>query len=263
MNVEQRPSSKELGETLKRENEETRRIREESRPLKLANLLGRLIEVSTDTKTKKIGGFAGMMGVVILSMIIDGNFAIVTAETLAVLGGATIGEKIPLTSWLPEFIKEKKAIKAVRKKNYVSPKEIASMLSKFPDVVDQKEVELWPSKQLGEESLNNPKRYRIVRAVLDGSQKDPSLIIEDFMQAQVIAQEERRTKKYMRREAWKKGADIGGGIVLMVGITSLASFGFGYQAQAGIIGLGDDAILYGVLAYSFAKQKIKSFLSNY
>jgi len=248
--------------SLSEELKETQRIRSEYLPFKIVNLWGKLVEASTDTKTKKIGGFAGMMGVVILSMIIDGNFAIVTAETLAVLGGATIGEKIP-PSEAVNFFKEKKFIKAVKEKKDVTVEEIASLLSKFPDVVDQEEVNLWPDKKLGEESLDNPKRYRIMRVVLNNNPEAPNTVVENFMQAQILAQKKRRTREYMRKEAWRKGIDIGGGIALMVGITSLASFGLGYKTQAGIIGLGDDIVLYGVLTYSFAKEKIKSFFSKY
>ena len=119
-----------LSEILK----ETQEARNDYRHLKIANLWGKLVENSTNTKTKRIGGFAGMMGVVVLSMILDGNFAIATAETLAVLGGATVGEKIPLLSGPTEFIKEKKAVKIVREKKDVSPEEIADLLSGFSGV---------------------------------------------------------------------------------------------------------------------------------
>jgi hypothetical protein len=254
MNTERRSLSEEL--------KETQRVRGEYRPLRMANLWGKVIEKSTDSKVKSIGGAAVTMGFVALSMIADSNVAIATAETLAVLGGATIGEKIPLFSGPIGFMKEKKAVRIVRQEKDVSSGEIADLLHEFSDVVAEKEVELWPKKQLGEESLEHPDRYRIMRAVLNNNPETPGVVVEKFMEAQRLAQENRRSKKYMRKEALRKAGDVAIGVVVMAGITNLVSFGFGYQSQVGIVGLADDAILIGVLTYSYFRQKIKSFLSK-
>lgn len=245
------------------ELQETQRVRNEYFPLRVVKKWGELVDASVNSNAKRLIGFSGMMGVVVLAMIIDGKFAIVTAETLAVLGGATIGEKLPLLSGQIEFVKEKRAVKNLKKEQSVSVEDIANLLCEFSDIVPRKEVELWTEEKLGGEFLERPERYRIMQAVLKGNPKSPGVVVEGFMEAQKLAQEKRRSKKYMRKEAFEKAGDIAIGVVLMAGVTNAVSFGLGYQAQAGIVGLADDVVLYGVLAYSFSKQKIKSFFSKY
>lgn len=255
INVERRSLSEELIDT--------QRERSKYPPLRIVNSWRKLVEDSTDTGAKRLNGLDGMLTIVALSMMADGDIAIRTAFILAILGGATIGEKIPIFSGPVEFFKEKNAIKKVKEEKDVPVGEIAYLLNGFPDFVDEKEVRLWPKKKMGEESHEHPERYLIMKAVLNNNPETPDVVVEKFMEAQGLALENRRSKINMSEEALRKGVDIAIGVALMVGITYAASFGLGYQAQAGIVGLGDDVVLFGVLAYSFTKEKIKSFFSKY
>lgn len=255
MNVERRTPTDEM--------RITRRFRKQYPPLKIVNGWGKIVEESTNTIDKRLEGMGGMLEVAVLSAFANPDVAIPIAFTMAVLGGATIGEKIPLVSWLPDLMKEKKAVKIVREKENVSPEEIANVLYEFPDVVTKEEVKLWPKKRLGEESLEHPERYQIMKAVLTNNPESPDMVVDKFMEAQKLAQENRRSEKNMRKDALTKGINVGAGVVGMAVITYLASYKWGFDHQAGVVGLFDDVILFGVLGYSFAKNKINSFFSKY
>lgn len=261
MNESQRPSLHELGQTLLEETQATQRVRDQSPVLRLTNLLGRLVEVSTDTKAKSAIAFSGMLGVVVLSMIVDGKIAMVTSEGLAVLGGAMMGDRIPLVSGPIEFVKDNRKAMEMKKKKDTNPDQIATLLTRHEDIIELEELELWEQKKLKEESALHPDRYRLARNLF--KIEDPSLVKENFMQAQIIAQRKRRSPKHILVEASNKLINLGAGAALMVGIASWISFGMNYQSQAGIAGLADDAVVFAVIAYSKAKRKVMSFLSGF
>lgn len=261
MNVEQRPSLPDLEKVLQKEAQETQRVREQSPALRLTNLLGRLVEASTDTKAKSAIAFSGMLGVVILSMIIDGKTAFVTAQGLAVVGGALTGDRIPLISGPIEFAHGKRRVMEIKEKKNTDPKKIAPLLTRHEDIVALEELELWKQQILKEESALHPDRYRLARNLF--KIEDPSLATEHFMQAQIIAQGERRSPKYIFREALNKMVNMGVGVTLMVGFANWISFGLDYRSAAGLAGLADDGLVFTVVAYSKVKQKVMSFLSGF
>lgn len=261
MNEIQRPSLHEMEQILLGETIETKRVRDQSPALHLTNLLGRLVETSTDTKAKSAIAFSGMLGVVVLSMIIDGKTALVASEGLAVLGGALTGDRIPLISGPVEFVKDKKRVMEMKKKKDADPNKIAVLLTKHEDIVALEELELWQQQILKEESALHPDRYRLARNLFEI--ENPSLVKENFMQAQIIAQRQRRFHKYILGEALNKTVNVGAGTALMVGLASWISFGLDYRSAAGVAGLADDGLVFAVVAYSKVKQKAMSFLSGF
>lgn len=255
------PSLKELNKVLFTEAEETQRVREQSPALRLTNLLGRLVENSTDTKMKSAIAFSGMLGVVVLSMIVDGKTALFTSEGLAVLGGALMGDRIPLVSGPIEFLKDKRRVEKIKKKKDADPNKIVALLTRHKDIVELEELELWEQQILKEESALHPDRYRLARNLF--KIEDSSLVKEKFMQAQIIAQENRRSPKYILAEVANKAINVGAGVALMLGFANWISFGMNHQSEAGIAGLADDAVVLAVVTYSKVKQKLTSFLSGF
>lgn len=258
-------SNIELGRapTLAEEAKKTQKVRKKYPLLKIANSIEKGFKISTDTKIKKWSGFSATVLLIAASIVLDGNFAIATAEAMAIAGGAAVGKKIPVVSGPTEFFREKKAVQAVRNEKEVPVKDIAYLLLEFPDIVKKEKVKLWTQQKLRGEDLEHPERYKIMQAILNNNPESSEEVVKKFMFAQKVAQRMRRQKDYMRQEAIKELGDVLVGIAVMTGATNYVSFGLGYQAQAGLVGLADDIVLVGALAYCHTKDKIKSFFSKF
>lgn len=249
--------------SLQEEAQETQRRRNSYKPLRVVSNVENAISNCTNTRPKELVCFSGMLGVAVLAAFIDGKFGITASELLAVFGGAMAGNDTPLISGPINFFKDKKAIKTIRARNEVSVDEIASLLLEYPDVVNREEVELWPKKLFGESSLEHPDRYKLFKAILENNLESPEVIVDKFIQAEILAQQIRRSRKYMQKEALMKLEDIFTGILITTGVTNALVFGLGLQSEAGFAGLGDDAFSIAAKESRAIKNRVKSFFSKF
>ena len=259
------------------EAEITQKIRDEHWLLHWAKFLSKHTEYLTETDQRTVASVTGMIAIVFaLRIWSHGWISFAGSEGLAIGGAALAGASLHPISWGIE-----KSGKLVDKfsetasptddkrifKGKTDVEDVADKLRKFSDVVPPGEIRDWTRGKLSQ-PYEEDSRIEIVKELfrINLDQKDPlspnkeisarRRTVEKVMEAQVLAQIERRSKKELARAALKESIDILGTVFIIGGIGTAINIMTKQYALVAGFGFLDDFLCATPIIFRIAKKSI-------